>query len=277
MSPRPIRGSPLAGHHVLVFVDDPRFTVAQMVARAAVGRLKARARCCGSTISLPVSSGSWTGRCRDLPAGLWILATVHDKHLEGFRAPEHVGLLEERAVRIAVGTISDQERDAVRGEDVYTDLQPVLDSDSELLMGRLMVALDQIQDALTLGRAEESADRVALLRAVTDWYRVAMPTLLTRPALKDLYARLLGRGRRTRPRSTLSGHPLRTRLTLATAKASRERPQLVDLEEAGRGVRYAPHPLLAVVADDTGQPGAWPVGDPLWAYADRLPERRSAA
>ena len=46
-------------------------------------------------------------------------------------------------------------------------------------MGRLMVALDPIQDALTRGRAEESADRVALLRAVTDWYRVAMPGLLT--------------------------------------------------------------------------------------------------
>ncbi len=90
----------------------------------------------------------------DLPTELWILATVHDKHLEGFRAPEHVALLlEERAVCIAVGTISDLERDAIRGEDVYSDLQPVLDGDSELLMGRLMVALDQIQDALTLGRA----------------------------------------------------------------------------------------------------------------------------
>jgi hypothetical protein len=111
---------------------------------------------------------------------------VHDKHLEGFRAPEHVALLlEERAVCIAVGTISDQERDAIRGEDVYGDLQPVLDSDSELLMGRLMVALDQIQDALTLGRAEESAGRVALLRAVTDWYRVAMPTTV-RSALRPV-------------------------------------------------------------------------------------------
>ena len=262
----------LAGHHVLVFVDDPRFTVAQMVAQ---GRRWADGT--GAVLWLDDLTPSQLGQLNralldDIPAGLWILATVHEKHLEGFRAPEHVTLLlEERAVRIAVGTISDRERDAIRGEDIYSDLRPVLDGHSELLMGRLMVALDQIQNALTRARAEESADRVTLLRAVTDWYRAAMPTLLTRPALKHLYAAYRAQAAGHDHHPPVSTTRFKRALTWATAKASRKRPQLMDLQEAGRGVRwYAPHPLLAVVADDTGQPGAWPVGDPLWAYADRF-------
>ena len=87
----------LAGHHVLVFVGDPRFTVAQMVAQ---GRRWADGA--GAVLWLDDLTPAQLGQLDralldDLPAGLWILATVHDKHLEGFRAPEHVALLlEER-------------------------------------------------------------------------------------------------------------------------------------------------------------------------------------
>ncbi len=262
----------LADHHMLVFASDPRLTVAQLVAQAR----RWAAAGPGAVLWLDDLTPSQLGQLDralldDLPAGMWILATVHDKHLDSFRAPGHVALLpEEKAVRVAVGAISDQERDAVRGDEVYAVLRPVLDSGGELLMGRLMVAPDQIQDALISGRAEESADQVALVHAVTDWYRVAMPALLTRPALRALqaaYRRDAAGHDHDAPVSTAS---FERALTWATARATRARPKLVDLEEVCGGVRYSPHPMLAVVADDTGQPGAWPVGDALWTYADRL-------
>ena len=262
----------LAGHRVLAFGDDPRLAVGQMVAD---GRRWA-ADGPGAVLWLddltPAQLGQLdSGLLDDLPSAMWILATVHDKHLKGFRVPEHVrAQLEEEAAIVELGSISGRERDALRDEAAYTALQPVLDTGGDLLMGRLMVALDQIQNVLTPGRSEESTDQIALLRAVTDWYRVAMPTLLTRPVLKDLYSAY-----RRRIAGQDHGRPLSTTrfgrvLTWATTKASRERPQLVDLEEIGRSIRYDPYPLLAVVADEAGQPGSWPVADALWEYADRV-------
>ncbi len=262
----------LAGHRVLAFVDDPRITVAQMV---AAGRRWAGDGP-GAVLWLDDLTPARLGQLDDellggLPSGMWILATVHDKHLKGLRVPEQVrAQLEERAVVVRLGTISGREREKLRTEDAYTALLPVLDAGDDLLMGRLMVALDQIQNALTLGQDEESTGQIALLRAITDWYRVGMPTLLTRQTLEELYAaywrEITGQGH-DRP---LSATRFERALSWATAKGSRERPQLVDLEQVDKNAMYAPHPLVAVVADDTGQPGAWQVADALWAYANRF-------
>ena len=263
----------LAEHYMLAFVDDPRLTVEQMIVEGRRWAVEA-----GAVLWLDELTPSQLiqldrALLESMPAGLWILATVHDKNLKGFRTPEHVALLlEEQAVHLTIGTISGHERDAVRAEDVYADLRPILDTDNELLMGRLMVALDQIQNALTLGRDEESADQVSLLRAVTDWYRVAMPVRLTERELKRLYAayRAEAAGREHGHDEPVSIDRFTRALSWVSAKASPKRPQLVHREETGRSVTwYVPHPLLTVVADDTGQPGAWPVGDPLWTYADR--------
>ena len=161
----------LAGHRILAFVDDPRLTVAQLVTSgrhwAADGP--------GAVLWLDDLTPGRLEQLADalldgLPHGMWILATAHGKDLKGFRLPEYVGAqLEDKAVMVRLGTISARERDALRAEDTYAALRPVLDAGDDLLMGRLMVALDQIQIALTPGRAEESVERIALLRAVTDW------------------------------------------------------------------------------------------------------------
>jgi hypothetical protein len=161
----------LAGHRVLAFADDPRLAVSQMVAD---GRRWA-ADGPGAVLWLddltPAQLGQLDrGLLGDLPPAMWILATVHDKHLKGFRVPEHVrAQLEEEAAIVELGTISGRERDALRYEAAYAVLRPVLDTADDLLMGRLMVALDQLQNFLTPGRSEESTAQVALLRSVTDW------------------------------------------------------------------------------------------------------------
>jgi hypothetical protein len=261
----------LTDHRVLAYVDDPRLTIREMVTQSRRWTADGPWAVLWLDDLTPAQLGQLdSALLDDLPSEMWILATVRDKQLRGFRIPEHVRLfLEERAVVVKLGTISGQERDALRAQSTYGALRPALDSGDDLLMGRLMVALDQIQEALTPGSSEETTDRIALLRAVTDWYRAGMPTLLTRRVLEELYAayrgELVGHDQ-DRPTSTAR---FGGALAWATARSSRERPRLVDLEEAGRSSWYVPYPLLAVVADDTDQPGAWPVPDALWAYADR--------
>jgi hypothetical protein len=251
-------------HHVLVFTNDPRFSLAHMVTE---GRQWA-AEDQGAVLWLDDLTGGQLEQLDQalldsLPTGLWILSTVNEKHLKGFRAPEHVTqLLEERSTQIAIGAISAEERNGIRCEKVYADLQAVLDTD-EWLMGRLMVALDQVQNVLVPESNEESVDRIGLLRVVIDWYRLAMPTPLTRPVLKDLY----GLYQRNAPGSSgdapVSVARFKRALRWATARTSRERPQLVDRMETGRTAWYTPNPLLTLAADATGQPGSRPVGEAI--------------
>jgi hypothetical protein len=121
----------------MAYVDDPRITVSQVVAQ---GRRWADTGA-GAVLWVddltPTRLGQLNRALFDgVPPGLWILATVHDKDLRGFRAPEHVRLLlEEAAVVVGLGTISGRERKALRGESTYTALRPALDSGDELLMG----------------------------------------------------------------------------------------------------------------------------------------------
>lgn len=57
-------------------------------------------------------------------------------------------------------------------------------------------------------------------------------------------------------------------LRWATAAAEGERPRLVDWQQVPGGQRYAPYPLLAVIADNPVDDVSWPVSDVLWSYAD---------
>jgi hypothetical protein len=133
-----------------------------------------------------------------------------------------------------------------------------------------MVAWEPLREALTRGGSEQSADRVALLRAVTDWHRVYLPRLLSGNVLAHLY--------RTYPReltaadadAPVSASAYTEALRWATTGPMADRPRLVDLQDVPGGQQYAPHPLLVVLADDLGEAVAWPVFDALWSYADRF-------
>src|SRR5262245_32938114 len=108
-----------------------------------------------------------------LPPKVAILATVHTEEITApdgapaARLASHVtALLAEHTVHLTHGAITPDEREAIRGEPAYQALRPAVDDvATEVLMGRLMVALQQLRQALTLGSSEQAADRVALLRA----------------------------------------------------------------------------------------------------------------
>ncbi|MFI6455849.1 tetratricopeptide repeat protein [Streptosporangium amethystogenes] len=262
----------LAGHYVVAFFDDPRVHLNQMIVVA------------GRWAELGPGAVLWLGDLTPeritqlatvllgdpLPAGLRIMATVDAAELEGSRVPEQAKtLLADHAIGAKLTTLSDAERQRLLDLD-YSELRTVLDREPDVYLGRLMVAWDHIRAFLTRGNSEDSADQLALLRAVTDWYRADVPRLLNSDILEHLY---------TAYRNELIGHQAggpvspanyRRAVKWATRPASKERPQLIDVYRIDGNTYYVPHPLLTAIAEDPAELIAWPITNALWAYANRF-------
>ncbi|WP_068929379.1 tetratricopeptide repeat protein [Planobispora rosea] len=220
-------------------------------------------------LTAPLLEALTQARLAAVPKHLLIAVTVHQQVTspdgeKPLRLAGHVReLLRERALHLVVGTLTADERARLSAEPAYDRLRPLLDDAArELVMGRLMVTLDQLRHALTPGTGEQAADRIALLRAATDWQRAQVPARLTAKALQRLWKAY---------RRQISNLPKRTRLPTdaftralawASAPATAARPQLIDF-----GPFYWPHPLLAVVAEEP-EPVGWPISPALWDYAE---------
>ncbi|MFI6604158.1 tetratricopeptide repeat protein [Nonomuraea sp. NPDC050536] len=261
----------LPGHYrVVAYHDDPRLSISAMIEHAA----RHRADRGGVVLWL---DGLTPQRLAELAAiavdqltpGLWVAVTLADggpqvEPLSGRPAK----FLDENAVRVELRTITPIERRALESCDAYAALRPVLAEGHDVLMGRLMVAWEEIRRALA-GDGERSTDRIALLRAVTDWYRLHLDSrrLLTRDILDHLfqtYRREIAALPSDAP-VPVTGY--RSALKWAMT-ADSSRPRLIDLKASRSGRFYAPHPLLTVFAEDLSEPARWPVHDALWAYAD---------
>jgi tetratricopeptide (TPR) repeat protein len=259
----------LPDHRVVAFTVDQRLSMAEMVQQAAQWACDWP----GAVLWLdPLSTGQLEqidqALLDALPDGLWVLATLHTEDSTVYHAPAHVmQTLDERAALVTLGTLTSGERAALRAEEAYRDLASALDDGSDVLMGRLMVALDQIRDALAPGADETSSDRTSLLHAATDWWRIGMPGLLTRDALAAIYKHYRRTAAGLGPDAAVSTLGFDRALTWATSEADPGRPQLVDVQTVTGGVQYVPHPLLDVVADEHGT--GWTIADALWAYAER--------
>ena len=265
----------LADYLAAGFIDDPRVPLMDMITQAGRWAAATDDHVSGVAVWLDgLSPGRFAEIARvlpgDLPPGVRVLATLDTGELEGLRISEQLDkLLDQRAVRIRLMTITKQERRDLRAQKVYAALRPVLDQAEDLFLGRVMVAWEPLRAALTFGSSEHASDRVALLRAVTDWYRVHMPRLLSSKVLDDLYRVYRAELGGADPRSPISVAGFRDALQWATALATADRPRLIDLQSVPGGQRYAPHPLLAVIADDPDDDAGWPVADALWSYANR--------
>ena len=139
-----------------------------------------------------LSPGRFTELARvpldDLPPGVRVLATLDSGELEGLRIPEQlITILDQHAVRFRLGTITEQERRDLLARDAYAALRPLLEEKEDLFLGRLMVAWEPLRAALARGGSEQATNQVALLRAVTDWYRAHLPRLLSHAVLSYLY------------------------------------------------------------------------------------------
>jgi Tfp pilus assembly protein PilF len=265
----------LPDHLAAGFVDDPRVSLADMIAQAGQWAAAAQPRAAGAVLWLDgLSPGRFGELARvpldALPSGVWVLATVDTGELEGLRVPEQLNTLVDRhAVRVRLGAITAQERRDLLAETAYAALRPVLEQDEDLFLGRLMVAWEPVRDALTRDGSEPGTDRVALLHAVTDWYRARLPRLLSHDILRYLYRAYHHELTGIAPDSPVSASGFTDALQWATAAPSADRPRLIDLQDVSGGQRYAPYPLLGVIADAPGEDVSWPVSDVLWSYTDR--------
>lgn len=104
-----------------------------------------------------------------------------------------------------------------------------------MFIGRVMVAWEPLRAPLTRGGSEQSADRGALLRAVTDWHRVHLPRLFSGEVLAPLYRayrRELAAAEFDRPVSAAAYHKA---LRWATAGTAADRSRLIDPQEVPGG------------------------------------------
>ena len=264
----------LPDHLAAGFIDDPRIPLADMIAQAAQWVTDAQ-EAAGAVLWLDgLSPDRFTELARfpldNLPSGMLVLATLDTSELEGLRIPEQVSTLssQQHAIRIELGTITEQERRDLLAEGTYALIRPMLKENQDLFLGRLMVAWEPLRAALTRGRSEQATDRVALLHAVTDWYRLQLPRLLNRDILERMYRAYYRELHGVAPDSAVSAAGFSDALQWATAAHSADRPRLIDLQAVANGQWYAPHPLLAVIADDPSEDISWSVSDVLWSYAD---------
>ena len=255
------------------FADDPRVPLADMITQAGRWAAAGQARAAGAVVWLDgLSPGRFSELARvpldQLPPGIWVLATLDTGELEGLRVPEQLSTLMGRhAVRVRLGAITRQERRDLLAETAYAPLRPVLEQDEDLFLGMLMVAWEPVRDALAFSGSGPGTDRVALLHAVTDWYRARLPRLLTCDILRYLYRAYRREVSGAALDSPVSANGFSDALQWATALA-RDRPRLIDIQDVPGGQRYAPYPLLAVIADNPEEDVSWPVSDVLWSYAD---------
>ncbi len=263
----------LGDHLVVAFLDDPDVELADMVAAAGATTGPPGVSAQGTVLWLDrLSARRYAELARTdtghLPDGLRILAVADSALVRGLRVPaEAKGAMRAHGAPIELGPITEAERRRLRAGTDYADpeLQAWLDADDgTLLLGRLLVDLAPFRTDLAPGT---STNRTALLRAVTDWRRIDPPTRLTWDDLERLYRAY---------RQELTGAPQSAGVSAIgceaalkwAARPTRERPALVEERSDESGTYYSPHPLLAVVADDSGQDCAWPVADPMWEHGD---------
>jgi TolA-binding protein len=264
----------LSDHLAAGFADDPRVPLADMIAQTGRWAVDGQAKAAGAVVWLDGLSPDRLGelariRLDELPPGVRVLATFDTGQLEGLRIPEQLNTqLDRYAIRVRLGVITEQERRDLQVQDVYATLRPLLEDKGDLLLGRLMVAWEPLRAALARGGSEQAVDRIALLRAVTDWYRVHLPRLLSHDVLIYLYRAYHRELAGAVSDSPVSAAGFSDALQWATATPAADRPRLIDLQDVPGGQRYAPHPLLTVIADDPHEEVSWPVSDVLWSYAD---------
>lgn len=250
----------LAGHRVLVYRPDPRQRLADLIddaRRWAAGP--------GAVLWLDEITSSQLAELdhdlvERLPAGLRLCLPCDTAQVTGHHVPHHLSrVLREDAAVVELDVLSADERARLRDEPAYRELVPAIDAGAPLLLGRLLVTLDELERLLR-PTGEDGVDRVALLRVVTDWQRAGVPARLGRRTLAELHHRY-GRD--------LAGAEVSPSGFGRALKAARHhRPPLVERVRVAGSTHHVPHPLLAAVADDPDSPAGWPVSGRLWEYAE---------
>jgi tetratricopeptide (TPR) repeat protein len=208
-----------------------------------------------------------SGRLLDeLPTGFRIFMTLDGGLIDAGVLPGVVAeVLNAPGVCVRLGLVTDKERGRLAVEPAYADIA-VAHEGEPVLMGRLMVSLERIIDALETPD-EGALCRVAVLHAAVDWQRAAVPVPLTREVVMKLYRggywhEESGRGRGV----AASRSRFRQAIKDLLASAPGLGLWLLDEVYSGSVTHLRPHPLLPVVADSPQRPPGWEISESLWNY-----------
>ncbi len=201
----------------------------------------------------------------ELPPGFRILMSLDEDLLNGHILPGIAAeVLNAPGACVHLGMLTDEERERLAAEPVYAEIAAA--HEEPVLMGRLMVSLDMIIDAIQV-RDEDSVSRAAILHAAADWRRAAVPKALTRQVIEELYRGGYWQQMANRASGTAAS---RSRFRQAIKQLLGPAPghglRLLDEMYSGRETHLRPHPLLPVVADSPQQPPGWMISEHLWDY-----------
>ena len=214
----------LADSWLVWFEDVPGARLADLLAEA-------RRRARGGPVVLWLENADlallsqFSARALDeLPHGFRIFMTLDGGLLDGGVLPgEAAEVLNAPGACVPLGLVADEERERLAAEPLYAEIAAAHE-DEPVLMGRLMVSLDRITEALQTPD-EDAICRVAVLHVAVDWQRAAVPESLTRDVIEKLYRsgywqHLAGRG----PGAAASRSRFRQAIKQLAGPGSRPRP-----------------------------------------------------
>lgn len=256
----------LAGSWLAWFEEMPGARLADLVAEARRQSRGGPVVLWLENADLALLSQFSAGMLGELPPVFRIFMTLDGDLLDSGVLPgEAAEVLNAPGACTRLRLITPAERARLAAEPLYTEIAAAHENEP-VLMGRLMVSLDRVTDALQTPD-EDAICQVAVLHAAVDWQRAAVPKPLTREVLERLYRggywqQQAGRG----PGAAASRSGFQRAITQLLATASGNGPRLLDEVYSGRATHLRPHPLLPVVADSTEQPPGWPIAESLWNY-----------
>ncbi|HTP17065.1 MAG TPA: tetratricopeptide repeat protein [Streptosporangiaceae bacterium] len=221
----------------------------------------------------------FSGRLLDeLPPGFRIVMTLDAGLLDAGVLPDEAAqVLKVPGGCVRLGVITAAERERLAAQRVYAEIARAPDHEP-VLMGQLMVSLDQITDALRTP-GDDATCRIAVLHAAVDWQRAAVPQPLTRTVIEKLCRDGYWRQMTTRGADAeLSPKRFRATLKNLLATAPGDGPPLLEEVYYGNARHLRPSRLLTAVADDPRRPPGWAVSEILWNYLDQAlddPQRMS--
>jgi len=200
----------------------------------------------------------------DLPSNMRVFATLATEDYKDRKLfAETTNTIHNYAARIRIGAVSDLERKTILKNTRYTELAPMINNEhDDLLMGELMGSLELIKRVIVRDNnhlSRMSRHNMALLSAVSDWGRLAMPDQLSRKLLKSMYEEYWHEDEEPKaPMPDMFAEVLRW----ATGKQlGLYRPLVYKQINGG----YSPHPLLSKILEESFH---YSVSNVLWKYIE---------
>jgi tetratricopeptide (TPR) repeat protein len=192
--------------------------------------------------------------------GVQLLATATSDDVE---AAGHLLPDDPRLTVLRMGAVTGSERERLLTVPAFREVTEA-HADTPVLLGRLIVSLEQVERHMT-PTAPDGQERVALVRAVVDWYRLGVPLSLTKRHLAGLFPLYLSAVLGLANRAETDPDQLERVLQDGLRRRDDLDQPLIRKHGRKRDTTFHPHPLLTALADSDST-AAWTVQPEMWIY-----------